>query len=75
MPILAKFKCNQVNRFVGGETAVLNPVTSGSSENKSFSMYTPSGEFTLTITNPDALGYFTPGLEYYVNIAEAVNAS
>lgn len=36
-------------------------------ENKSFWEATPSGEITLTITNPEAAFKFVPGTAYYVD--------
>ncbi len=42
-----------------------------SEENKSFAKYTPSGEITLGITNPDAIGFFELGKAYYIDFTPA----
>lgn len=70
--ILAKFKVGSVTDFGNNNEGVnMSPVTSGSEENKSFSMYTPSGKIEMHITNPEAIGFFKPSKEYYVEFREA----
>ena len=67
----AKFYVETVATHPTHTEVELRPVTSGSEENKSFSQYTPSGSLKLTITNPDALGYFVAGKEYYIDFSDA----
>jgi len=68
----AKFKVGSVVDYGNNNhEANLSPVVSGSEENKSFSMYTPSGSIKLHITNPDALGFFEAGEEYYITFSPA----
>ncbi len=70
--ILAKFKVGSVTDFGNNNQNVnLSPVTSGSIENNSFSLYTPSGKIEMHITNPDCIGFFKPSKEYYVEFKEA----
>lgn len=70
--LLAKFKVGSTTNFGNNNLqANLTPVVSGSEENKSFSLYTPSGEIRLHITNPDALDFFEPAGEYYVEFKKA----
>lgn len=70
--LLAKFKVGSITNFGNSNVeANLSPVTSGSAENKSFSMYTPSGALKLHITNPEALDFFEPAAEYYIEIRKA----
>ncbi len=71
--ILAKFKVGSITDFGNNNHGVnMSPVTSsGSEENKSFSMYTPSGEIKMHITNPDCIGFFEAGKEYYVEFTKA----
>ena len=70
--LLAKFKVGSTTNFGNNNLqANLSPVVSGSEENKSFSIYTPSGEIRLHITNPDALDFFEPAAEYYVEFKKA----
>lgn len=70
--ILAKFKVGSVTNFGNNNIEVkMTPVTTGSEENKSFSMYTPSGECRLHITNPDVTDYFEAGKEYYLEFSAA----
>lgn len=64
----AKFKCNSVTKYESGSvTAYLKPVTGGSEENKSFWNYSPGGSLELNITNPNAVGFFQPGKQYYLD--------
>lgn len=70
--ILAKFKVGSVTNFGNNNHNVnLSPVVSGSEENKSFSLYTPSGKIEMLINNPDAIGFFEPGEDYYVEFKKA----
>jgi hypothetical protein len=70
--VLAKFKVGSVTDFGNNNHNVkLSPVTSGSKENESFSMYTPSGQIEMHITNPDCIGFFEAGSEYYVEFKKA----
>lgn len=70
--ILTKFKVGSVTNYGNKNEGVnLSPVASGSEENKSFSLYTPTGKIELAINNPDAVGFFIPGEEYYVEFRKA----
>lgn len=72
--VRAKFRCVSV-RVGEGEHAQaeirLEPVTSGSDENKSFFKYTPSGRVELGVVNPAAAAQFQEGREYYVDFTPA----
>lgn len=68
--IRTKFNVTSITEFGngGGRNITLQPVVSGSEENKSFWDFTPSGKIEMHITNPDAeisLG------EYYVDFIKA----
>lgn len=70
--LLAKFKVGSTTNFGNNNVeANLSPVIGGSDENKSFSLYTPIGAIKLHITNPDALDFFEPAGEYYVEFRKA----
>lgn len=70
--LLAKFKVGSTTNFGNDNVeANLSPVISDSPENKSFSKYTPSGAIKLHITNPDAVGFFEPAEEYFVQFSKA----
>lgn len=70
--ILAKFKVGSVTDFGNNNEGVaMTPVISGSEENKSFSMYTPSGKIEMHISNPEACKVFLPGEEWYVEFRKA----
>jgi len=70
----AKFNCYSVMRITGGgEQSVLQAVTDdGTPENESFWNATPSGRLEISITNPAAQGFFSPGTAYYLDFTEAV---
>lgn len=64
--------------YEGAETLRFAPVMSnesfgpnGESENNTYARYTPSGAIDLTVTNPDLLGKFSEGEEYYVDFTPA----
>lgn len=69
----AKVKLNRVEKFVGSERLVFNPVcakaydSDGLDEDNTYAKYSPSGEFQLSVTNPALLGQFTAGETYYVD--------
>ena len=65
--IKAKFRVNFVQTGQGAETIFAHPVYGGSDENKSFSLATPSGTLSLTITNPAAMGVLKNGQEFYLD--------
>lgn len=70
--VLAKFKVGSVTDYGNNNHEVkMTPVTTGSVENKSFSLYTPSGEARLLINNPDTIGFFEAGKEYYLEFKPA----
>jgi hypothetical protein len=71
MNIRAKFRCDAVVQAVGQETVNLYAVSGDSAENKQWSLYTPSGQLSLTITNRDVFGAFVPGREYFLTIEAA----
>jgi hypothetical protein len=71
--LLTKFKVGSTTNFGNNNVeANLSPVISGSEENKSFSLYTPSGAIKLHITNPDAIDFFEPGAEYFAEFRKAL---
>lgn len=39
----------------------------GSDEDNTFAKFSPSGEFKLTVANPDLLGIYRPGQKFYVD--------
>ena len=70
--LAAKFKVGSVTNFGNDNQNVnLSPVINDKEENKSFSLYTPSGKIEMHITNPDAIDFFVPGDEYFVNFIKA----
>jgi len=72
--LIAKFKVGSVTDFGNNNHEVkMTPVVSGSEENKSFSMYTPSGDCRLHITNPNAIGFFSASDECYVIFVKKEN--
>lgn len=71
MGIRAKFCCLTVTKdSAKTEIVQLHAVTSNSEDNKSWSKWTPAGALSMTISNPEAQGYFEPGKEYFLDISE-----
>jgi len=69
----AKFTCESVTSFANVPTIEvrLQPVMDGSEENKEFWKYTPQGRLEMTVTNPNAVDFFQPGTEYYIDFSKA----
>ncbi|HCA7993790.1 TPA: hypothetical protein MX476_000301 [Klebsiella variicola] len=60
MTVRAKFQCNSIQKSQDNSTAVVHliVVTTGSTENESWSKYTPSGQLQMVISNPAAAEQF-----------------
>lgn len=43
----------------------------GSDENNSFARWTPAAELKMTITNPNLIGGFSVGQEFYLDFTKA----
>jgi hypothetical protein len=73
----AKVTVQSVKKTQYGEELHMTPVASksfgpnGESEDNTYARYTPSGDITLTVTNPDLAGKFTPGQALYVDFTPA----
>ena len=69
----AKFRCDGVTAGDGYEEVFLWAVWGGSTnaEDNQFSAATPSGELKMTISNPNAFGFFKPEGKYYLDITVA----
>ena len=71
--IRAKFRCHFIQKSDDNQsqTIHMSPVTADTPENKTWSKYTPGGLLQMHISNPDALGQFEQGKEYYIDITPA----
>lgn len=65
------------NGKISGEELTMHPVCGkapfgpqGESEDNTFARYTPSGQMSLTVTNPDLMDKFRPGQKFYVDFTE-----
>jgi hypothetical protein len=74
----AKVQVTKVEHYQGSQQQVfMNPVSSkpygpeGECEDNTYARYSPSGEFKLTITNPNLFGKLVPGMKMYVDFIEA----
>lgn len=69
-----KFNDNKTGELVKtGEQVFMSPVYSSdpNSENYSYSQATPSGQISMSITNPGAWGFFERGGEYVIDFTKA----
>ena len=71
MEIKAKVVCVSTTNHVSQQTVNFQAVTTGSEENKTFSVFTPALNLEMVITNTDAMTAFVPGQEYYLNFTPA----
>lgn len=74
----AKFRLHHVDRrFPNQETLHYHAVAAskypadGSDENNTYANFTPSAVLQVTVNNPDLLGKFAEGEEYYLNFTKA----
>ncbi len=74
----AKMKVLEVKRTEAGETLMMTPVcktsaypADGTDEDNTFARWSPSGELTLHVTNPDLFGKIQPGEKFYVDFTKA----
>lgn len=73
----AKFRINYIERkYEGYEILYMCPVAAskypadGSDENNTYAKFSPSGQMTLTIANPDLIGKFNENEEYYLDFTK-----
>lgn len=73
MTVRAKFRCDHINKADDDSYRTVNlfAVTDDSPENKSWSKYTPGGQLSMHISNPEAFSQFEAGKEYYIDIQPA----
>lgn len=69
MSVRAKFKCHSILVHEAGRTVKFGAVVNDSDENKSWSKWTPSGDLTMSITNPDAYEQFEVGKCYFLDFS------
>jgi hypothetical protein len=72
--IRAKFRCDSVETYDLGAGVVNEHVRFDAAiddGNKSWSEWTPSGQLSMTISNPQAQGKFQEGSFYYLDFSEA----
>lgn len=62
MNIITKLQCESVLVTKGQQTIKLRAVSGPG--NETWSKWTPSAEFSITITNPECFGVFDPGTSY-----------
>jgi hypothetical protein len=78
MNMRAKMEVREVTKpYDGAEQIKLSAVcgkpynAGGESEDNSYARWTPSGELSLTITNPNLIGQFKQGQKFYLDFTEA----
>lgn len=74
----AKFRINHIDKRIDtAETLYLNPVCAnkypadGYDENNTYAKFSPSGMLQLTVANPNLIGEFEVGQEYYLDFTKA----
>ena len=70
MSVRAKFRCTCKESSNGGYRVSFSVVTDGSTENKEFYKYTPSGNIEMATINENAGNQFTVGDEYFVDFTK-----
>ena len=75
----AKMQVQTVEGSDTYETVIMSAVTgsnkpygpNGENEDNTYARYTPSGNLSLNITNPDLIGKFKVGQKFYLDFTEA----
>lgn len=69
----AKFNVTKVTKEFYGEEVELHAVYASetNAEDNQFSSATPNGHLTMTISNPNAIGFLQEGKSYYLDFTEA----
>ena len=71
MNIRAKFRCTTVLTDGTNETVTLNAANGKKdTANAQWAKWTPGGNLSLTINNPEAQGKIAPGKFYFLDIEE-----
>ncbi len=74
MTVRAKFQCTRVEQGAGVEghnNSIVTMSAVSGNENKSWSKWTPFGQCTMTINNPEAVKQFEIGKYYFLDFTEA----
>lgn len=77
----AKLKITGVDKYEASENVRFTAVgpseypADGTDENNTYAKWTPSAELSISITNPNLLGRFEVGQEYYVDFHPALPAT
>lgn len=73
----AKFTVQSIEKYEGGENLYFYAVCpdkfgeNGENEDNDFARWTPSGNLSMSVTNPDLLGKFNEGEKYYLDFTKA----
>lgn len=73
----AKFTVQCIQKYEGGENLNFSAVCpdkfgeNGENEDNDFARWTPSGNLSMSVTNPDLLGKFNEGEKYYLDFTKA----
>lgn len=77
MKVRAKFVCERLEHLPTGQVDETNiavafrAVYANGEANREWSKWTPAGQLTMSITNPDAANWFELGKEYFLDITPA----
>lgn len=71
----AKFKCKEVDEFESSEAVCLEVVNGDTKDgSRDFIDITSSGEIKILVDNPESMGFFIPGEEYYLDFSKVEKA-
>lgn len=73
----AKMQVSRVERWAGSDKITCNAVArssaypeDGSDEDNTYAKFSPAGELTLTIANPNLIGKIEPGTKFYLDFTK-----
>lgn len=72
MTTRAKFSCKKIEQTNDTYRVTLEPVSSGSDENRDFFKWTPGGKIELQVVSSQTASQFKEGYDYYVDFTEVL---
>ena len=68
--IRCKFRVVGIKKTLEAQSEIvsLSAVGGGTPENESFSKWTPQGDLSITVNNPNVVGTITLGAYYYLDL-------
>ncbi len=71
--VRCKFKCFSVKTYETFNEVEFMAAFDEKAKEEGFSAATPAGNLKITVTKPEAMEFFQPGVEYWLDLQKVVN--